>query len=335
MKKLRIAILCFFAFSEAFFPKAFAENVAIPEGTVNSRALPYVQNATNSAVTAETTGNTATSYGLNGAPTNVSSANMSALGGQGSNSSAGQIAQQIGQQLISQGTSMMASCCPTGAGCCGTGAMLLAMGLAAMAQSGANKGTAKNHGENASMNTAAGNVAPTVRAGDVTNVAGFDGNVEDQVSKYGMKYDKATGKFTMPNGSSFTPSDLMSPSAMAAAGVSGSEYKRAMDMAKAAEAKAEGSKPVAPVAGFEGGGGSYAAAPATETVTPIMGVARSPTSVAGMVRSFGGGSIGVAGDSLFDMMARRYKEKNSKDCFLPTDSAPEEMARPAASPSKN
>lgn len=262
-------------------------------------------------------------YGLDGAPTNLPSQNAAALGGQGSNSAAGQIAQQIGNALIAKGTAMMASCCPTGSGCCGTGAMLVGMGMAGLAQSAANKSTASNHAVNASMNTATDTTYNT-RSPDISKLAGFD-EALGALNQHGYTYDAAKNKFTTPDGKSYSMEDLSNAAAMGAAGVSEGEFKKAMAAAKAADKEASQSIAAMPVDGFaSGGGGAYSPPPApTETVSYGGPRVREPTSVAGMVRKYNGESIGVAGDSIFAMMARRYREKNSKDNFLPPESAPQ------------
>ena len=47
-----------------------------------------------------------------------------------------------------------------------------------------------------------------------------------------------------------------------------------------------------------------------------LGLDRNPAQVAGMSKSFNGESIGVAKDSLFDMVDRRYELLKKDDKFL-------------------
>ena len=53
---------------------------------------------------------------------------------------------------------------------------------------------------------------------------------------------------------------------------------------------------------------------------------REPASVAGMVKNYNGEMIGVSGDNIFDMMTRRYREKDGKDNFLPPESSPDSLS---------
>lgn len=206
--------------------------------------------------------------------------------------------------------------------------MLIAMGLAALAQSGANKGAAGQHGFNASLNQSHDTRAPDLETG---NFGTYD--VNKSISKYGTKYDEKTGKFTLPNGKSFSMNDLSNAEAMANAGVSPDEYKKAMAMAKDAEKKAvaDSNKLVSTENGYASSGGSFTPPPTVVTEGEENGLQRGlgprePASVAGMVRNYNGDMIGVAGDDIFSMMARRYREKTNKDAFLAPESKPEETS---------
>lgn len=48
---------------------------------------------------------------------------------------------------------------------------------------------------------------------------------------------------------------------------------------------------------------------------------RRPSSVAGMSKDFNGDKIGVAQDSLFEMLHRRYRVHNDANSFLPNGTA--------------
>lgn len=283
--------------------------------------------------------------GLDGAPlTTGPSQNTAANQSKNNNNSASQIAQQIGQSLLSSGTAMAPSCCSTG-GCCSAAMMLIAMGLMGLAQSGANKSAAGQHGYNGSLNTSNGPSIPNPYNPGGNNpdsvnpsvVGGMGGKeLADKLSGFGVKYDTKSGKFTMPNGKSFSTSDVMNPNAMANAGVSPSEYKSAMDMAKAAEKKAADSVEkmgaLTAANGFDSGGSGGGSASSKlppsldEAGIPGAPMKREPTSVAGMVKNYNGEMIGVSGDNIFEMMARRYREKASKDNFLPPESSPDAIS---------
>lgn len=276
-------------------------------------------------------------YGLDGAPTNIPSQNAAALGGQGSNNSAGNTAQNIGQQLLQQGQQMMGQCCgkPGQEACCAMGAMLMALGALAMAQSKGNKQTAQQHGVNASMNTDAG--VPNTRSGDISKVTDFE-SIKDTMLKHGFTYNDTSGRFTTPWGTSFSNADLTNSQAMAAAGVTPEDFKKVMQMVKDAEAKAvaEESAKDSQATGFVGGANDFAMEPypGDAAADAAMKAAQSPpTAVSGS--SFRPqGAMGTESDSIFHMMARRYREKLKNDAFLPPDATPDETVTPSV-PSLN
>lgn len=260
------------------------------------------------------------------AQANQASQNAAARGSQANNNSAGNTANQIGSQLLASGMSKLPSCCgavpPT---CCPIAIMEIIMGLMGLAQGGANKGAAANHGQNAAQNAASSNPY-AMTSTDGAPGAGGDAAAFAAIAaakKNGVKYNPKTGQFTLPNGTTMGPSSVSREGALGA-GVSAAEFDKTM--AKIAEmekkAAAAEAKLASPEAGFEGGGGggstSYAS---TEEAAPSYGagIPREPTSVAGMSRNFNGDMIGVAGDNIFTMMARRYRQMDSKDSFLPPD----------------
>ena len=77
--------------------------------------------------------------------------------------------------------------------------------------------------------------------------------------------------------------------------------------------------------GFDDGGGSGAGSTASSSdsgagYAPVaaapVGVVRDPSSLAGMQKNYNGEPIGVAADSIFLMMNRRYKVKESQESFF-------------------
>jgi hypothetical protein len=255
------------------------------------------------------------------------SANGAARQGQSSNSSASQIAQMIGQSLLSAGQAMMPPCSASFCSCCPQAAMMIAMGILGLMQSGGNKSTAGQHGYvAATTNQGADGLDGYDTQGSLENIPGFESSKIEDLAKLGVKYKD--GKFTLPNGKSFSLSDVNNPQAMANAGVSAADYAKAMAQAAALEKKAteQVEKVGAHTAsqGFESGGGTAAIPTASEEVAALGGLkARDPaSSVAGMTKSYNGELIGVAGDSLFEMMARRYRQKSKEENFLPPESAP-------------
>ena len=75
------------------------------------------------------------------------------------------------------------------------------------------------------------------------------------------------------------------------------------------------------VGGASGAGGGAKVAsnftmPGAETAGQKVGLARDPADVSGMQKDFRGEPIGVSGDSLFQMIDRRYQLHESKGSFL-------------------
>lgn len=144
------------------------------------------------------------------------------------------------------------------------------------------------------------------------------------------------------NGKNYSASDLSSPAAMAAAGIP----KSMIDGLTAASAEAEKralakieklQAGVTAANGYEeGGGGGGAGAVNADSSDPAAyggagggrgglgkkGFERDPSSLAGMSKNYNGEPIGVAADSIFLMMTRRYKVKESQESFFsPADLA--------------
>lgn len=132
-------------------------------------------------------------------------------------------------------------------------------------------------------------------------------------------------------------SDFSSKESMAAAGIPSGAIDGLMSLAGAIEKKAAekmeklkiGSKTAAN--GFEegGGGGISGSGPSDSTDDSTGGGAyasadgagrgaldRDPSSLAGMQKNYNGEPIGVAADSIFLMMTRRYKVKESQESFF-------------------
>lgn len=315
---LRILVLAIFSLTSSVGYTQLPTGVTSPQGTTTtSTATPNAESAP-----------------VDGGQI---STNGAARQGASSNGSASQIAQMIGQGLLATGTAMMPPCSASMCSCCPTAAMLIAMGILGLMQSGANKGTAAQHKYVASTSNQ-GNDGTSAAGydtlGSLENVPGFtpsDLKKIDDLKKYGVTYKD--GKFTMPNGKSFGLNDVNNPNAMANAGVSAADFAKAMAQAAALEKKAgeQVEKVGAHTAsqGFEngvGGGGSSGPGSSDEEETYAGGgakAARDPAaSVAGMTKSYNGELIGVAGDSIFEMMARRYRQKSKEESFLPPESAP-------------
>ncbi|HRO67257.1 MAG TPA: hypothetical protein PL182_06820 [Pseudobdellovibrionaceae bacterium] len=271
---------------------------------------------------------------------NAPSANQSANAGQGSNSSAGQIAQMVGQALQATGSAMMGSCCgnPGGASCCAKGAMLLGMGILGMIQAGQNKSTAGQHGYVGDITYGGDNPYGSDGYGSDTPGTSdpFSPAVKNKISELegkGFEFNAKNGTLSIPGGKSFKLSDVTNKDAMGNAGVSGADYAANMATAAGLEKKAvsDVEKIGAHTAsqgmadGGSGGGGGRSVSSTTDGSDEVSYRQKAddpkPT-VAGMMKSYNGEMIGVAGDSIFAMMARRYQQKHKEESFLPPDSSP-------------
>ncbi|MGE5086544.1 MAG: hypothetical protein ACM3MG_09610 [Bacillota bacterium] len=151
----------------------------------------------------------------------------------------------------------------------------------------------------------------------------------------GNGYINSTGtKVTSPDGKTYNVSDMTSPAAMQAAGIPKAAIDAAMETYAKIEKKAmEKLKIGAQTAanGFEegsSGSGGIGSGDSGEGGMPVAGVGtrglgtgnlttRDPSSLAaGMSKNYNGEPIGVAADSIFLMMTRRYKVKESQDSFF-------------------
>ena len=76
--------------------------------------------------------------------------------------------------------------------------------------------------------------------------------------------------------------------------------------------------------GFDGGGGGASVVPeggyGTEaeggSVASRLAKLRNPANSKGLTKNFNGDPIGVASDSIFEMMSRRYNLKNTQKTFF-------------------
>lgn len=141
-----------------------------------------------------------------------------------------------------------------------------------------------------------------------------------------------TGKITTPDGKTYNVKDFASEKAMAAAGIPSGAIKGAMSNAAALEKKAseKAEKIVASANAssedsFGGGGGGSTTIVGVDDEAGGMGAGRGkglglskrdPAQLAGMQKNYNGEPIGVAADSIFLMMNRRYQVKQSQDSFF-------------------
>jgi hypothetical protein len=152
-------------------------------------------------------------------------------------------------------------------------------------------------------------------------------NLQDK----GWKIDVPHGAITTPDGKSFTTGLVSSADSMRAAGGSPADiaaYQSAMakipalaeEKTKAADASGDmfGDSPAGgggkSAASADGGVGAFGSL-ALKT-GPRLGVNRDPAQVVGMKKNFNGDPIGVAQDSLFYMIDRRYELHQKNGSFL-------------------
>lgn len=235
-------------------------------------------------------------------------------------------------------------CGSGGGGCCSMAPMLLAMGMANLAQASADGKTAGQAGGTLGMTDInfgggydPGAINSLTKDPEIKAGIDFGTAMTNADPSKGMSWDSTTGTVTTASGKTYKASDFNSPGAMAAAGISKSAIDSIMGMEQNIQDKAMkkvdkmGLLKNVVVNGAEegssggGGGGSgmsngmgdetgalgYAGAGGSK-----LGVDRDPAQVAGMQKDFNGEPIGVAADSIFKMMTRRYKVKESQSSFL-------------------
>lgn len=248
--------------------------------------------------------------------------------------------------------------CPTVAGCnvpmIAMGVMTVSMGLTNLAQGQDHGGAASSAGVTGFQTDGFGGLTGT-------GSGSGSGNSDDPYVKTALGdsnykaigstlktleaqgvYNPKTGEFKVGD-KTYKGSDFSSASAMAAAGMP----KGMIDGAMAANAEAE-RKALAKLEkvkigaatasnGYEEGGGGGGAGVSGDGSGSDdgssayagggrglgkTGLERDPSSLAGMSKNYNGEPIGVAADSIFLMMSRRYKVKESQESFFgPADLA--------------
>ncbi len=279
----------------------------------------------------------------------ASSVNSAAGKSKDRNVVAGLVSGTVGLAMLGLGAYFMvmaASCVdPAGGAACkppliAQGAMFLGMGAMAVNQSATNLTTAKASGGTANQTSSASS-APSWGSGvenlgsdllanpDARAVLDVDKAKEGLAAAKKLGFD---GKRPVKiNGKEFKASDFSSAESMLAAGLPKDLVGKVM--AAVAKLEKDATKKLAarmPVGGFaeDSGGGAASASIAgakgfdANTGASIGGaprpLARDPASVniAGLTKNFNGEAIGVAADSIFSMMTRRYKLKEKQNSFI-------------------
>lgn len=153
----------------------------------------------------------------------------------------------------------------------------------------------------------------------------------NKIKNTGM-VNTSKGTITTPDGKKYKDTDFASEKSMAAAGIPSGAIKGALANAAALgeKAAAKTEKIVGKSEGtsedsFGGGGGGSTTVVTVDDEAGMgggagkglgSGLKRDPAQLAGMQKNYNGEPIGVAADSIFLMMNRRYQFKQSQDSFL-------------------
>ncbi|NUN04210.1 MAG: hypothetical protein HUU57_00490 [Bdellovibrio sp.] len=224
---------------------------------------------------------------------------------------------------------------PGSGAACAMMAAMIGMGVLSLAQSKEHASAADSAGYTSGLTDGLGKNPydySNIDIKDPNNPANSDPNVRALGSNLKKLSDivDAKGNIKTPDGKKYKASDFSSQSAMAAAGVPNGAALGAMAaydaVQKKAAAKVEKLKIGASTEamGFDDGGGSGASSTASSSdsgggyaaAAAPVGVVRDPSSLAGMQKNYNGEPIGVAADSIFLMMNRRYKVKESQESFF-------------------
>ncbi len=203
------------------------------------------------------------------------------------------------------------------------GTMFAIMAVLALKQS-------KEHGSVANMAGATADQTNGNGTGTTANATGsFSGlgPIADPNNKTGARVT-TSGKVVTPDGKVYDPEKFGSQSSFAAAGFSPDQIAQAMAMADKINKSAAEKVKLGAMTGAngyeEGGGGSGSTVVSSEdpalAAQGVTGLGqkkeREPADVSGMTKNFNGEPIGVAADSIFVMMTRRYQVKDTQNAFI-------------------
>jgi hypothetical protein len=142
----------------------------------------------------------------------------------------------------------------------------------------------------------------------------------------GLNYNPSTNTVSLPNGSSVSGSDLAAGN-MGGMGLSSSQQDAAKTalagIMKDAESKIKSAGNLDEYASSGGGGGGGGSSSSSDTPAAVAAAKkdeRKPASVSGMkkVLDNGNDAIGVSTDSIWTMIANRYKVKGDQGSFVTT-----------------
>ncbi|MGE0632195.1 MAG: hypothetical protein AB7O96_07285 [Pseudobdellovibrionaceae bacterium] len=225
------------------------------------------------------------------------------------------------------------------------GMMMMMMGAQALMQAGNQSGTQKSNADtankmsyNPSSSSSGGLSDPTTgvdpkdpfgNPASLTRTSSYKQAMANlkKAEALGLKIDPKAGTATLPNGKTVP----LTSAGMASSGLGSSAFQAAKREADKLSEKAfaDMKKSLVSSMGEDGGGGggfgsSSSSSSSEEESDAALGVNaesnsladRGAASVAGLTKDFNGEPIGVAGDSIFDMIARRYQRKDKQDFFI-------------------
>ncbi|WP_413559077.1 hypothetical protein [Bdellovibrio sp. HCB209] len=238
-------------------------------------------------------------------------------------------------------------CYEGSAGSCATAALFTIMAIKSMQQ-------AKENGVKAGQSYNTANLTDAYGTGNYDSSTGGLSSDPEYVSasSVGSNYMKkaeaglselqakglvnsSATKVTTPDGKTYDVDSMNSTAAMASAGIPQGAIDAAMEASKKIEKKALEKVKIGAVTavngidegggGMGGGSGRSPSADASYSGYPGYGAGGKSGSLldkdpsrlaAGMSKNYNGEPIGVAADSIFLMMSRRYKVKESQDSFF-------------------
>lgn len=248
------------------------------------------------------------------------SVNQNAEEAESQNNSGQGMSMIMGAGLTAMGASQLAS------QNYGTAAMLFAMAALSFIQGGEHGGAAGSASGTAADTSGSSDTLKASTGGSIKNV----GKAVDALKKGvgGVKADLAKGTISV-NGKEYPASTFSSPASMSAAGFNPDDIAKAMDIAAKVEKGVTSKMGGVAANGFSegGGGGGSGVTYVDEEAGAGAGHAaagagagdlgdRGPAQVAGMSKDFNGEPIGVAADSIFAMMNRRYILKEKQNAFI-------------------
>ncbi|KYG66574.1 hypothetical protein AZI86_05885 [Bdellovibrio bacteriovorus] len=250
-----------------------------------------------------------------------------------SQNSAGQMMSYLtGAKLFGESAAHFAKC-PKNGSQCALGALKAMMGALSMMQGGAHGGTAAGANYSSGLTDGSAGFTPAYNDPYAEQTAAAYQQAKDALAKLekgvaGSKIDVKKGTLTTYDGKTYDLKNGGTPEGMAAAGFPPGAISGAMEygakISKEMQDKVDKLKLGAMTAsgGYdEGGGGGRGYASSSDSSDGSGGggsgvkLERDPANLAGMQKNYNGEPIGVAADSIFLMMNRRYKVKESQDSF--------------------